>query len=186
MNTNNDLAVPARIENAIFFIRGHRVMLDLDLASLYGVPIKRLNEQVKRNSGRFPKDFMFRLTPREAQATLSLRSQNATLKSGRGRHRKYLPYVFTEHGALMAANILNSPRAVTMSVHVVRAFVRMRELLGQNHELAAKLAELDRRLTKRLDRHEQAIIRLLTDIRRLTAEPPPAGHRAIGFITAKR
>ena len=106
-------------------MRGQKVMLDSDLAELYGVPTKRLNEQVKRNIDRFPPDFMFRLSQEEAEI---LRSQNATLKGGRGQHRKYLPYAFTEHGAIMAATVLNSQRAVEMSVFVVRAFVQLREM----------------------------------------------------------
>ena len=102
---STDLVPVERIEQAILLIRGQKVMLDSDLAILYGVPTKRLNEQVKRNQGRFPLDFVFRLTRAEATAVLSLRSQNATLKRGSGHHRKYFPYAFTEHGALMAANV---------------------------------------------------------------------------------
>jgi hypothetical protein len=130
-------------------IRGQKVILDADLARIYGAPTKRLNEQVRRNIKRFPPDFMFRLTADEAD---SLRSQIATLKSGRGKHPKYLPYAFTENGAIMAANVLNSPEAVRMSVFVVRAFVKMRELLGGTKELARKLADLERKLTSRLRR----------------------------------
>ena len=103
----------------IYDVRGHKVMLDFDLARVYGVETKSINRAVKRNAERFPKDFMFQLTRREFE---SLRYQIGTLKTGRGRHRKYLPFVFTEHGAIMAANVLNSPRAVQMSVFVVRAF----------------------------------------------------------------
>src|SRR5512137_755833 len=102
-----------RIERTILLIRGHKVILDTDLAALYGVTPKRLNEQVKRNRERFPSDFMFQMT---AEEHTSLRSQFATLKAGRGQHRKYLPYVFTEHGAIMAASVLNSPKAVEMSI----------------------------------------------------------------------
>jgi hypothetical protein len=109
-----------RIGLMIRTIRGQRVILDADLARIYDVPTKRLNEQVKRNAVRFPPDFLFQLTAGEAD---SLRSQFATLKSGRGQHRKFLPYAFTENGAIMAANVLNSPEAVRMSVFVVRAFV---------------------------------------------------------------
>jgi hypothetical protein len=105
-------------------VRGHKVLLDADLAALYGVTTKRFNEQVRRNATRFPEDFMFRLSAEEWD---SLRSQLATLKTGRGQHRKYLPLAFTEHGAIMAATILNSPRATEVSVYVVRAFVRLRE-----------------------------------------------------------
>src|SRR5438876_7825536 len=143
-----------RIEKAIFFIRGEKVMLDRDLAKLYGVTTKRLNEQVKRNRGRFPEDFTFRLTRDEAELTQGSRSQIATLK--RGQNIKYLPYVFTENGSIMSANVLNSPQAVRMSVFVVRAFVKMRELLAGTRELAKQLKELEAKLTARLDVHESA------------------------------
>ena len=123
---------PEQIATAILILRGQRVLQDSELAALYGVSTKRFNEQVRRNRKRFPADFMFQLT---AEETSSLRSQFATLKTGRGRHRKYLPYVFTEHGAIMAATILNSPRAIEMSVYVVRAFVQLREMLASNKEL---------------------------------------------------
>jgi hypothetical protein len=153
----------------IYEIRGERVMLDSDLAAIYGVSTSRFNEAVKRNKNRFPADFMFQLTAAE-QA--SLRSQFATLKTGRGRHRKYLPYAFTEHGALQAANILNSPRAVQMSLFVIRAFIKMRETLLSTHELAKKLAALEKQLTGRLDAHEAAIVRVLQDLM-LILNPPP-------------
>ena len=116
-------------------------MLDSDLAGLYGVTTKRLNEQVKRNIERFPADFMFQLNAEEHEA---LRSQIATLKTGRGQHRKYPPYVFTEHGAIMAASVLNSPRAIQVSVYVVRAFVRLREVLATHKDLARKLEDLEK------------------------------------------
>ena len=126
-------------------------MLDADLAGLYGVETKRLNEQVRRNVERFPEDFMFQLSAEEYDA---LRSQIATLKPGRGQHRKYLPYAFTEHGALMAANVLNSRRAVEASVYVIRAFIRLRVVLATNAELLKKLDALE----KKLSTHDQAII----------------------------
>src|SRR5437660_4124272 len=126
------------VSRAIVVLRGRKVLLDAELAALYGVTTKRLNEQVRRNRERFPTDFMFELTAQEAAA---LRSQFATLKSGRGQHRKYLPYAFTEHGAIMAASVLNSPRAVEMSVFVVRAFIKLRQLALAHKELATKLAE---------------------------------------------
>jgi hypothetical protein len=125
------------ITRAILVLRRHRVLLDSELAALYGVTTKRFNEQVRRNTKRFPADFMFQLTADEISC---LRSQFATLKLGRGAHRKYLPYAFTEHGAIMAATILNSPRAVEMSVFVVRAFVQLREMLASNKELARRFA----------------------------------------------
>ncbi len=122
------------IASRILTLRGQRIIVDADLAALYGVPTKRLNEQVRRNLVRFPSDFMFML---EAEEWESLRSQIATLKPGRGQHRKYLPYAFTEYGAIMAATVLNSPQAVDVSVYVVRAFVQLRELLTGHKELAS-------------------------------------------------
>ena len=124
------------IQERIFIIRGYRVMMDSDLAIIYGVTTKRLNEQVKHNIKRFPLDFMFQLNEEEYE---SLRSRFATLKQNRGKHRKYLPYVFTEHGAIMLANVLNSPSAVEASIQVVRAFVNLRKHLSTNKELASKM-----------------------------------------------
>ena len=167
------------VEELIRLVRGQRVILDADLAHVYGVPTKRLNEAIKRAPERFPSDFSFALKPQEVA---SLRSQIATSK-GRGG-RRYVPRVFTEHGAIMAANVLNSARAVQMSVFVVRAFVKMREVLGQNKELAAKLAELEHTLTARLDGHEKAIVHILDEIKKLM-EPPPEPEpkrREIGFL----
>jgi hypothetical protein len=163
-----------QIEPLILTIRDQKVLLDRDLAVLYGVPIKRLNEQVQRNRQRFPADFMFRLTQPEWQA---LRSQIATLKSGRGQHRKYLPYAFTEHGAIMAATILNSPRAVEVSVFVVRAFVKLREFARTHKELAAKLDQLE----NKVGGHDDAIRQLVAAIRQLMALPPEPKRRKIGF-----
>ncbi|MBI2313471.1 MAG: ORF6N domain-containing protein [Betaproteobacteria bacterium] len=163
----------ALIARRILFIRGQRVMLDADLAELYGVPTKRFNEQVRRNIARFPEDFMFQLTIEEHAA---LRSQIATLKTGRGQHRKYLPHAFTEHGAIMAAAVLNSPRAVEVSVFVVRAFVQLREMLATHKELAAKLEELERKVSS----HGQAIADLINAIRQLMRAPESSG-RSIGF-----
>jgi len=170
------LGVP-RIDDRIYLVRGERVMLDADLAELYGVSTKRLNEQVKRNAARFPEDFMFRLTVAELE-TLN-RSQVAT---GSQKHRdpRYPPCAFTEHGAIQAANVLSSPRAAEMSVHVVRAFVRMREVIAQNSEVARKLAELE----QRLDGHHDTIAEIVRAIRKLMA-PPLAGtkpKRKIGFV----
>ena len=162
---------------SILVLRGRRVLLDAELADLYGVTTKRFNEQVRRNRERFPADFMFQLTDEEHTA---LRSQFATLKLGRGHHRKYLPYAFTEHGAIMAATILNSPRAVEMSVYVVRAFVKLRELLTSNKELARRLDELEGRIEKKLATHDQAIAAILSAIRQLM-NPPVPKRRPIGF-----
>ena len=177
MTSSKALAPVKDITRAILVLRGHRVLLDTELAVLYGVTTKRFNEQVRRNAKRFPADFMFQLTAEEIS---SLRSQFATLKLGRGQHRKYLPYVFTEHGAIMAATILNSPRAVEMSVYVVRAFVQLRELLASNKELARRFAQLETRLDKKLTTHDEAIAAILSAIRQLM-HPPVPKRRPIGF-----
>jgi hypothetical protein len=160
------------LESRILFIRGRRVLLDSDLAVLYKVTVKRLNQQVKRNAERFPEDFMFRLTPSENKL---LRSQIATSNGGRGG-RRYPPFVFTEHGAIMAASVLNSPRAVEMSIFVVRAFVRLNEILASNRELATKVMELDRRLRT----HDAAINNIVAAIKRLI-KPPAKRIPQIGF-----
>jgi ORF6N domain len=178
--------IPAdKLESRILTIDGQKVILDSDLAAIYGVTTKRLNEQVKRNARRFPSDFLFQLT-KEAHAVL--RSQIATLKPGSGRHRKFLPYAFTENGAVMAANVLNSPQAVRMSVFVVRAFVRMRELLSGSLELAAELKKLEAKLTTRLDTHETAIVDVLRRIMELLDPPPalPVPEKSMGFHTTMR
>lgn len=153
------------------------MLLDTELAGLYGVSTKRFNEQVRRNRESFPADFMFQLTAEEHAA---LRSQNATLKPGRGQHRKYLPHAFTEHGAIMATMVLNSPHAVEMSVYVVRAFVQLREMLSSNRELARRFAQLETRLEKRLTEHDQQIAAILSAIRELM-NPPAPRRRPIGF-----
>lgn len=163
-----------RITQAIIVLRRQKVMLDSDLAALYGVTTKRLNEQVRRNLDRFPDDFMFKLTPREAAR---LRSQFATLKTGRGQHRKYRPQVFTEHGALQLASVLRSPQATEMSILVVRAFVRLREVLAAHRNLAAQL----RKLEKRLDMNDEAVSGLYAAIRRLMAAPTPSKN-PIGYV----
>lgn len=169
-----------RISERIFFVRGEKVILDVDLAHIYCVTTARLNQQVRRNVKKFPKDFAFQLTRAEFER---LMLQIATSKKGRGGTRK-LPWAFTEHGAIMAATVLNSERAVAMSVYVVRAFVKFRKLLAGNRDLAKKLAELERKLTKRLDVHEGAILRLFAEIREILNPPPPrpaAPKRRIGF-----
>lgn len=161
---------PEQIARAILILCGQRVLQDSELASLYGVSTKRFNQQVHRNRKRFPADFMFQLTTEE---TSSLRSQIATLKTGCGQHRKYLPYVFTEHGAIMAATILNSTRAVEMSVYVVRAFVQLREMLASNRELARRFAQLETRLDEKLIIHDEAFAAILSAIRQLMHPPRP-------------
>ncbi len=167
--------IPAEsIEQSIFLIRGERVMLDAGLAGLYGVTTKRLNEQVKRNKHRFPEDFMFQLT---LQETRSLRSQIATTNPGRGGSRTR-PFAFTEHGAIMVASVLNSPRAIEVSVYVVRAFVKLRETLGAHKELARKLSELENRIAT----HDEHIRTLFEAIRQLMA-PAEKPRKRIGFVT---
>lgn len=166
------------IAQRILVMRERRVMLDSDLAALYGVATKRLNEQVKRNRRRFPPEFMFELSPAEAA---SLRSQNATLKIGRGEHRKYLPVVFTEHGALMLASVLNSARAIEVSILIVQAFVHMREYLKSHSELATRIDELERKLAG----HDSTIVDILEAIRRL-AIGPLESSRPIGFTADLR
>jgi hypothetical protein len=165
------------VSRAIIVLRGHKVLLDTDLACIYGVTTKRLNEQVRRSGARFPADFVFQLTAIEASG---LRSQIATLNTGRGRHRKYLPYAFTEHGAIMAAAVLNSPRAVEMSIYVVRAFVQLRSILASNKKLARRLDQLEAHIEKKLSTHDRAIAAMLSAIRQLM-KPIATKRRGIGF-----
>jgi hypothetical protein len=178
------------LEPVILTIRGQKVVLDMELARIYGVTTKVFNQAVKRNKRKFPADFMFRLTLEEYE---NLRSQIVTSRftpnrsqivTGSHGGRRYLPYVFTEHGAVMAANVLHSDRAIQMSVFVVRAFIRMRQMLVEQRGLARKLAELEKELTARLDIHETAINEILGQIRRLLSSPPQPEppKRRIGFL----
>lgn len=164
----------APIESAIVIVRGHRVILASDLARIYGVETRVLNQAVKRNVEKFPVDFLFRLSRSEAVELSRSRSQSVILK--RGQNIKYLPYVFTEHGAIMAANVLNSPYAIQMSVFVVRAFVRLKRMIATHKQLAAKLAELERTVVG----HDGHIKSLFEAIRRLMT-PPPQIRKRIGF-----
>jgi hypothetical protein len=165
---------PDSIENYIFFIREQKVMLDRDLAILYHVPVKRLKEQVKRNSDRFPNDFMFELTIKETEVLFSSRSQFATLKQG--SNIKYGSYVFTEQGVAMLSGILHSPRAVEVNIAVMRAFVRMRRLLLANQELTKKLNELEIKLIA----HDYRIEEIIDAIRALM-DPPEKPLPKIGY-----
>ena len=162
-----------RITRAILLIRGQKVMLDEALAALYEVEVKVLNQAVGRNAGRFPADFMFQLT---AEESAFLRSQFVTLKTGSGRHRKYLPYAFTEQGVAMLSSVLRSGRAVRVNVEIMRAFVHLRQMLSSNADLARKLAALEKKY--------DAQFKVVFDaIRELTAPPEPTGKRRIGFIS---
>jgi len=167
--------IPVPVESTIYTLRGQKIILDIDLARIYSVEIRRLNEQVKRNADRFPDDFMFQLTLTEWEKLRHLRSQNATLK--RGQHRKYPPYAFTEHGALMAANILKSKTAVSMSIYVVRAFIRMREELMSRRDLGERLDQIDKILLV----HDAQLKELFEKIRPLLLPPPEKPRKKIGF-----
>jgi ORF6N domain len=169
VNDRTEIMPADNISRLIHSIRDQRIILDSDLAKLYGIQTFRLNEAVKRNRERFPEDFLFQLTQEERDA---LTSQIAMSKPGRGG-RRTLPYAFTEHGAIMAANVLNSPRAAQMSVFVVRAFVKMRAALTDTRELGRKLAALEAELKSRLDTHEVAIVEVLQRIMRILDPPPP-------------
>lgn len=165
----------APIESSILVLRGQRVILAADLAKIYGVETRALNQAVKRNWERFPEDFTFRLTREEGATIAHSRSQSVILK--RGGNIKYLPYVFTEHGAIMAANVLNSPHAVGMSVYVVRAFIRLRHTVTFQKEIMVKLDELERKVTA----HDSNIKTLFATVRQLMALPEPK-KRKIGFL----
>lgn len=169
-DTETALMPVDHIARSILILRGKRVLLDSDLAALYGVETRRLNEQVRRNHERFPADFIFELTNQEFTI---LKSQFATSSWG-GRRKR--PFVFTEHGAIMAATVLNSPRAVAMTIHVVRAFIQQRNLLAANPQFAEKFAELERKVGS----HDQAIVGILKVIRELM-HPPMPKKRPIGF-----
>ena len=160
------------IEHKIYFIRDARVMIDRDLAELYGVPTKVLNQAVKRNIQRFPDDFMFQLTWDEVDFS---RSQIVTLK--RGRNIKYLPYVFTEHGVAMLSSVLKSERAIQVNIAIMRTFAKLKEILATHKELAAKLGELETKVGK----HDQDIRLIFEAIRQLMARPPEPSKRKIGF-----
>jgi phage regulator Rha-like protein len=159
------------VEAKILFVRGQKVMLDSDLAELYEVETKVLNQAVKRNIERFPADFMFQLTVEEVAG---LRSQFVTLKTGRGQHRKYQPYAFTEQGVAMLSSVLRSERAIHVNIEIMRAFVRLRQMLASNAELARKLAALEKKYDARF--------KVVFDaIRELMKPPEPKKKRPIGF-----
>ena len=188
-------STPDSVQTRILSLRGQKVILDADLAAIYGVQTKVLNQAVKRNLLKFPADFLFQLTLEEfaalnrpqiatglAKGSTGMRSQIVTASK---RNVRFLPYAFTENGAVMAANVLNSPEAVRMSVHVVRAFIQMRALLAGSTELAAELKKLEAKLTARLDNHEVAIVDVLQRIM-LLLDPPPGPDipaKEMGFHT---
>ncbi|CAG0999081.1 hypothetical protein BURK2_02870 [Burkholderiales bacterium] len=181
------LAPAVHIEHRILLLRGLKVMIDADLAELYGVPTKRLNEQVKRNTERFPEDFMFRLTPEEKAEVVANCDHLDKLKFS-----KALPFAFTEHGAIQAANVLASPQAVEMGVYVVRAFVRLREALASNRELAAKLDALEQKTELLSLQHETfshntriQLKQVFEALRQLMAPPATPSKRPIGFVTSE-
>jgi hypothetical protein len=161
------------IDRRIYLIRGQKVMLDRDLAELYGVATKVFNQAVKRNLDRFPADFMFRLTDEEAGA---LRSQSVTLEMGRGRYSKFAPYAFTEHGVAMLSAVLISKRAVEMSILIVRAFIRLREVLANHKELARRVGDLERQQSV-----QRSQIAVIYDAVKKLAQPPAKPKRRIGF-----
>ena len=174
---NSSIALPDEsIQDTILLIRGNRVILDHDLARLYGVATKVLNQAVKRNLDRFPEDFMFQLTKAETEEweTLKrLRSQIVTLKKGRGTHRKYQPYAFTEHGILMLSSVLKSPRAVQVNIQIMRTFVRLRQMLASNETLIERLDEMEENYDAKFKIVFRAIRQLMTE--------PERGRREIGF-----
>ncbi|HSA59292.1 MAG TPA: ORF6N domain-containing protein [bacterium] len=165
--TQSTLSVES-IDRKILFLRGQKVMLDADLAALYGVPTKRLNEQIRRNPKRFPADFMFQLN---IQEVTNLRSQIATSKYWGGR--RFRPYAFTEQGVAMLSSVLNSERAIEVNVEIMRAFVRLRQLLSSNKELSRRLDELEKKYDHQFKVVFDAIREMMT--------PPPSGRRKIGF-----
>jgi ORF6N domain len=177
MSPNPGIIPTERIERLILLIRGHKVMLDADLAELYGVETRVLIQAVKRNSNRFPADFMFQVSGEEAK---HLRSQFVISKGRRGG-RRYLPYVFTEQGVAMLSSVLNSDRAVEINIQIMRAFVRLREMILSNKDLARKLHALERKL----ESHDAHIRSLFEAIRQLMTPPEPK-KRKIGFLARER
>jgi len=176
--TQATLTPPERITRSILLLRSQKVLLDAALAELYGVETRVLVQAVKRNLDRFPEDFMFQL---DAEELAVLRSQSVISNTGRGG-RRYAPYAFTEQGVAMLSSVLSSPQAIAVNIEVMRAFVRLREMLADNKELAAKLTELERKLKT----HDQAIASILDAIRQLMAPPPAPKKQPIGFVTGEK
>ena len=178
MDQNKPIVPIDRIENKILLIRNERVIVDADLASFFGVPTKRLNEQVRRNQGRFPKDFVFQLTTDEFQELVANCDHLSKLK-----YSSVLPYVFTEHGSIMAANVLSSDRAVDMGVYVVRAFVNLRRNVETNKEISTKLEELEIRLMNHDEQLKTIVRAVKTLINKGKGDSP---RRRIGFDARKK
>jgi hypothetical protein len=172
MDESKSVVPVGKIENRILLIRGEKIIIDADLAEFYGVPTKRLNEQVKRNKDRFPDDFMFQLSPDEKAEVVANCDHLENLKYSRA-----LPYAFTEHGAIMAAGVLNTSRAIEVSVFIVRAFVKVRQMVAGHKDLQRKIAQIERRLTD----HDEKIIELVNLIKQLLNPEPPPKKRRIGY-----
>ena len=172
MPSKKALIPVGRIEQRILLIRGEKVIIDADLAQFYDVPTKRLNEQVKRNKARFPEDFMFQLSSDEKSELVANCDHLEKLK-----YSKNLPYAFTEHGAIMAASVLNSKRAVEVSVFIVRAFVKLRRMIAEHKELSRKIAKIESHLAE----HDEQIMELIKAIKQLLKPEPPPKKRRIGF-----
>ena len=172
MSSSKAIVKVGGIQQRILLIRGVKVIIDADLAEVYGVPTRRLNEQVKRNRERFPEDFMFQLTADEKAEVIANCDHLEKLKFS-----KALPFAFTEHGAIMAASVLNSPNAIEVSVFVVRAFVQLREIISGHRELARKIEQLERKLSD----HDEQILVIVEAIKQLMDPKPPPKSRRIGF-----
>jgi len=172
MDEGKSVVPVGKIENRILLIKGEKVIIDADLAEFYGVPTKRLNEQVKRNKDRFPHDFMFQLSPDEKAEVVANCDHLENLKYARA-----LPHAFTEHGAIMAAGVLNTSRAIEVSVFIVRAFVKVRQMVAGHKDLQRKIAQIERRLTD----HDEQIIELVNLIKQLLNSEPPPKKRRIGY-----
>jgi hypothetical protein len=176
MLAEKSIVPTGKIENRILMIRGEKIIIDADLAEFYGVPTKRLNEQVKRNKARFPEDFMFQLTPEEKLDLVAKCDHLARLK-----YSKTEPFAFTEHGAIMAASVLNSSRATETSIYIVRAFVKLRVMIAEHKELARKIARIERHLAE----HDEQIIALISAIKEFIQPEPVPKKRRIGFKVDK-
>lgn len=172
MDEGKSVVPVGKIENRILLIRGEKVIVDADMAAFYGVPTKRLNEQVKRNKDRFPDDFMFQLSAEEKSEVVANCGHLSKLK-----YSSFLPYAFTEHGAIMAANVLNSPRAIEVSVYIVRAFVKLRQMIAENKELSRKIVQIERHLAD----HDEQIIELVKAIKQFLKPDPLPKKRRIGY-----